>query len=342
MSMVNGWGTPPRLIPEFLRFLGDAQHFIAVHFQATSPPEKDPYAGVQRGKKVRTQLENELDHMQTCLVADLECVLKALYAVEMRKNATRRRKIIPPTLDEVLQPVVLGPSSIDTLLTKGRRHIREREANCDVAYRGYLMPARAARLAVIDDAVTLAELKDALSRSIHLVGRARNAAQATAKGFRATLIEFVKGKRRSDRTISRDILDSLPQLSVMEMILLSFVSGVNASHIWQYHHGAPETIDYHRVFDLAVFAGRLTRGEPAPITWDLARYLELHDSDPNINRTLRVLLFPNTVPVHHGLEWICAAIEKCCDFEELRAMLLNCNQPGQSGTLRLPPLMPSI
>ncbi|WP_420100738.1 hypothetical protein [Bosea sp. (in: a-proteobacteria)] len=340
--MVNGWETTPRLVPEFLRFLGDAQHFIAVHFFATLPPEKDPYAGIQRGKKARTQLENELDLIQACMVADLECVLKALYAVEMRKNATRRRKIIPPTLDAALQPVILGPSSIETLLNKGRRHIREREANCDAAYRGYLMPARAARLAAIDDAVTLDGLKDALSRSIHLAGCARNAAQATAKGFRATLIEFVKGKRRSDRTISRDMLDTLPQLSVMEMILLSFVSGVNASHIWQCYHGAPATIDYHRVFDLAVFGGRLTRGEPAPITWDLARYLELHVNDPNINRSMRVLLFPNTVQVHHGLDWICAAIEKSCDFEELKAMLLKCNQPGQSGTLRLPPLMPQI
>lgn len=340
MSILEIWGTVPRLVPEFLRSLSAAQHFLPIRFRPTLPPAPDPYEGIRKGMKPRTELETELDHVQSCLVADLECIVEALAAVETRKNATRNRKTVPTTIYDVLKPIVLGPSSVETLLTKGRCHIREREALWEPAYRGYLTPAKAARLAAADDAETLQGLRDGHVKAIELVGRARNAAQVTAKGFRATLIEIAKGKRRSDTTISRDMLDSLPDLSIMEMILVSFVSGVNASHIWQCYHGAPETIDYYRVFNLAVFAGRLSRGEPAPITWDLARYLQLHKEAPNINQWWRVRLFPNTVLVHLGLEWICAQIESLCDFDTLKEILGRCDQPGQSGTLRLPAIVP--
>lgn len=340
MSILEIWGTVPRLVPKFLRFLSATQHFIPIHFRPTLPPAPDPYAGIRKGMKPRTELETELDHVQSRLVADLECVVEAFAAVETRKNATRNRKTVPATIYDVLKPVVLGPSSVETLLTKGRCHIREREAQWEPAYRGYLTPAKAVRLAAADDAETLQGMRDGHVKAIELVGRARIATQATAKGFRATLIEIAKRKRRSDVTISRDMLDSLPDLSIMEMILFSFVSGVNASHIWQCYHGAPETIDYHRVFDLAVFAGRLNRGEPAPITWDLARYLQLHKEAPAINQWWRVRLFPNTVQVHFGLEWICARIESFCDFASLKLILGRCDQPGQSGTLRLPPIVP--
>lgn len=340
MSFLDFWEPVPRLVPKFLRFLGDAQHFVPVHFRKTSPPAPDPYAGNSKGMKPRTELETELDRVQSCLVADLECVVVALAAVVSRTNAARHRQAVPATIHDVLKPVVLGPSSVETLLTKGRRHIRERQAQWDPAYRGYLTPAKAALLAAAGDAEKLQELRDAHVKAIELVGCARNAAQATAKGLRATLIEIFKGKRRSDMTISRDMLDNLPDLSVMQMILLSFVSGVNAAHIWQCYHGAPETIDYHRVFDLAVFAGRLARGEPAPITWDLVRFLKLHKEAPNIDRSWRVEFFPNTVPVHAGLEWICDRIETVCGFDTLMQILGRCDQPGQSGTLRMLPLRP--
>lgn len=340
MGLLHFWKTVPRLVPKFLRFLGDAQHFVPVHFRKTSPPAAVPYAGSSKGMKPRTELETELDRVQSCLVADLECVVEALAAVEARKNATRHRKTDITTIHDVLKPVVLGPSSVETLVTKGRRLIRERETQWNPAYRGYLTPAKALRLAAADDAKTLLGLRDAHVKAIELVGCARNAAQATANALRATFIETAKGKRRSDRTISRDMLDNLPDLSIMQKILLSFVSGVNASHIWHYNHGAPETIDYHRVFDLAVFAGRLTRGEPAPITWDLVRYLKLHKETPNIDRWWRVMFFPNTVPVHAGLEWICDRIESVCGLDTLMQTLGRCDQPGQSGTLRLSPAVP--
>lgn len=340
MGWQEFWKTIPRLVPKFLRVPGALQHFVAVRFRPSNRLGRDPYGGASAGKKLRTDLETQLDHVQACLVADLDCVVEALGVVEARQQANARRKAARKTLEDVLSPNGPGPSSIDTLLRNGRQYIQAREAQCDPAFRGYLTPAKAARLAASGDAETLKGLVAAHVKAFTLVGRARWAAQNTAKGWRATLIEVFKGKRRNDETISRDMLDRLPELSIMEMTCLAFVSGVNASHIWQCYHGAPETIDYHRVFDLAVFAGRLSRGEPAPITWDLARYLELHHDDPNIERSWRVLLFPDTVPVHFALEWICARIEAICGFDALKDMLGRCNQPGQSGTLRLAPLTP--
>ena len=337
MGLLDFWGTVPRLVPKFLRFLGDAQHFVPIHFRPTSPLESDPYGGIRQGMKPRTELEADLDRVQACLVADLERVVEALCAVETRKNATRNRKTVPPTLDDALTSVGLGPSAIETLATKGRRLIREREANCDPAYIGYQIPAIAARLAAIDDPVPLDGLKNDHVRAIQLVGRARNAAQATAKGFRATLIEIAKGKRRSDETISRDMLDRLPNLSIMEMTELSFVSGVNASHIWQCYIGAPTTIDYQRVFDLAVFAGRLSRGEPATITWDLARYILAHQTDPAIGRWWRTLFFPNTIMVHDAVKWICVRIDQSYGLAAFTGSLILCDRPGEFRTLRLPP-----
>ncbi len=135
--------------------------------------------------------------------------------------------------------------------------------------------------------------------------------------------------------MSRDIVDGLPQMSIMEMTCLAFVSGVNPSRIWQHYHGDPATIDYYRVFDLAVFAGRLSRGEPAPISWDLVRYLELHGESPNIDKPWRVWCFPNTVDVHHALEWICARIDTICGLGTLKATIGRWNQPGQVGMVWL-------
>src|SRR5690606_22191374 len=107
-----------------------------------------------------------------------------------------------------------------------------RHAGCDPAYRGYLVPMKAANLAGANDAEGLQVLLLSHVTMIDLVGRARNAAQATAEGMRATLVEVNKNKRRTDETISRDVLDRLPCLSIMEMTQFSFVSGLNASHLW--------------------------------------------------------------------------------------------------------------
>lgn len=340
MGVLNFWVTIPRLMLKLLRVPGYNPHFIAVHFRPSDSAEQDPYAGSGAGNKVRTKLESELDYVQACLVADLDNVVEALVAVEELAQAGARRKTAKKTLENVLKSVGTGPSSVNTLSRNGRRYLLEREAQCEPKYRGYRTSAKAARFAAIGDAEALKRLIDGHVMAIRLIGRARWAAQTTAKGMRATLIQVFKNKRRKDQTISRDMLDRLPELSIMEMTCLAFVSGVNASHIWQSYHGAPWTIDYHRVFDLAVFAGRLSRGEPAPITWDLARYLELHRDDPNIERSWRQLLFPNTVDVHFALEWICARIDDVCSFDELREMIGRCNQPGQAGTLRLPPIMP--
>lgn len=338
MGVLDFWGTIPRLVPQFVRRQGQPLHFVAVHFRPSQRAGLGPYDGIGPGNKPRTELEAELDHVQACLVADLECIVKALGAVEARRQTNQRRKSRPKTLDDALKSAPPGPSSIETLLRNGRRYIQERETRCEPAYRGYLTPAKVARLAAIGDAETLNGLIDAHVKAFTLVARARLAAQTTAKGFRATLIEVFKGKRRNDDTISRDMLDGLSELSIMEMTCLSLVSGVNASRIWQCYHGAPYTIDYYRLFELAVFAGRLSRGEPAPITWDLARYFQLHLENPNINRSWRVLLYPNTVQVHYALEWIRGRIEDICGIDELNSMLERCSMLKQNTTLRLNPL----
>lgn len=340
MSVFRFWKTIPRLAPQFLRAADHFPHSIPVRFVSSNRAGRAPYAGGVSGKKVRTDLEDKLDDVQACLVADLACVVKALNAVETRLQAGKQRKAIPRTLEDVLKSAAPGPSSIDTLLTKGRRHIRRRHAGCDPAYRGYLVPMKAAHLAGANDAEGLRALLLSHVTAIDLVGRARNAAQATAEGMRATFVEINKNKRRTDETVSRDVLDRLPRLSIMEMTQFSFVSGLNASHLWQWYHGAPVTIDYHRVFDLAVFAGRLSRGEPAPITWDLVRYSLAHQTDPNIRRSWKVLLFPKTALIHDAIEWIRAQIDQAYGLAAFTGGLILCDQPGESRTFRLPPFTP--
>ncbi|MEN5081224.1 hypothetical protein ABE438_01965 [Bosea sp. TWI1241] len=340
MGVLEFWGTIPRLMPDFLRRTGQVEHFVKVHFQPPDRAGPDPYAGGGSGKRPRTKLENELDDVQACLIADLECVVKALEAVEARQQADKNRKAAPRTLGDVLNSAAPGPSSIGTLLAKGRRSIRQRHARCHPAYQGYLVPMKAARLTAVNDADGLRALVSSHVTAIDLVGRARNAAQATAEGMRATFVEVNKNKRRADETISRDVLDRLPRLSITEMTELSFVSGVNASRLRQCYHGAPKTIDYHRVFDLAVFAGRLSRGEPAFLTWDLARYLLAHQPDPNIRLGWKVQLFPNTVLVHDAIEWICAQIDQAYGLAAFTGGLILCDRPGESRTFRLPPLAP--
>ena len=340
MGLLEFWGSIPRLVPDFLRRTGQVEHFVKVHFQPPDRAGPDPYAGGGSGKRPRTKLENELDDVQAGLIADLECVVKALNAVEARLQAGKKRQAAPQTLGDVLKSAAPGPSSIDTLLTKGRRSVRQRHSDCDPAYRGYLIPMKAARLASVNDADDLRTLVLSQVTAIDLVGRARNAAQATAEGMRATFVEINKNKRRDDETISRDMLDRLPRLSIMEMTELSFVSGVNASRLWQCYHGAPATIDYHRVFDLAVFAGRLSRGEPVLITWDLVRYVLAHRTDPNIRRWWRVLFFPNTILVHDAIEWICAQIDQAHGLAAFTGGLILCDRPGEGRTFRLPPLTP--
>lgn len=340
MSVFEFWKTIPRLVPQHLRAAVHFPHFIPVRFVNSNRPQRDPYAGGVSGKKVRTDLEDELDYVQACLVAELAVVVKALNAVEARLQAGKNRKANPRTLEGELESAAPGPSSISTLLPKGRRQIRRRHAGCDPAYRGYLVPMKAANLAGANDAEGLQVLLLSHVTMIDLVGRARNAAQATAEGMRATLVEVNKNKRRTDETISRDVLDRLPCLSIMEMTQFSFVSGLNASHLWQCYQGAPVTIDYHRVFDLAVFAGRLSRGEPAPITWDLARYFLAHQTNPNIRRGWKLRLFPNTVPIHAAIEWIRAKIDQAYGLAAFTGGLILCDQPGESRTFRLPPFTP--
>lgn len=338
MSWQESWGTIPRLVPKFLRVPGLIQHFVAVGFRPATPPAPDPYAGAISGKKPRTELENELDHVQACYVSDLQVLLAALARAMAHKDSQRRRRETPPTLDDVLNAVFPGPSGAATLLRKGKIYTRDRDANWDPDYRGYLTAEKADRFSSAGDIEALKALIAAHVTAITLVGHARNAAQATAEGFRATLIEIAKGKRRDDETISRDMLDHLPDLSIIEMTTFSFVSGINASHVWHCYHGAPDTIDYHRLFDLAVFAGRLSRGERALITWDLARYVAAHCESPNIKRWWRVLLFPNTVPVHHAIEEILARIDDSYGFAKFLGGLVLCDQPGESRTFRQPPL----
>ena len=333
--MLEFWKTIPRLVAKLFQTQGQSQHFIAVSLQPTKSPERNPYGGDGPGNKVRTDLEAELDYVQACLAADLECIVKAIAEICVGKNAAKRRAAAPPTIQDYLKKVGLGPSSIDTLLTKGRRYIAERAKQTEPPRQPYLVPVKVRRLAAIGDVETLQGLADAHTTALTLVGRARWAAQATAKGIRTTFRQVGKNKRRTDKAMSRDILDGLPQMSIMEMTCLAFVSGVNPSRIWQYYHGDPATIDYYRVFDLAVFAGRLSRGEPAPISWDLVRYLYLHGECPNIASPWRVSLFPNTVDVHHALEWICARIETICGLDLLKATIVRWNKPGQAGTVWL-------
>lgn len=340
MDVPEFWRSIPRLVPDFLRRTGQVEHFVPVHFRPSDRAGPDSYAGGGSGKRPRTKLENELDDVQACLIADLECVVKALEAVEARQQAGKNRKAAPRTLGDVLNSAAPGPSSIGTLLTKGRRSVRQRHAGCHPAYRGYLVPMKAARLAAVNDADGLRALVSSHVTSIDLVGRARNAAQATAEGMRTTFVEVNKNKRRTDETISRDVLDRLQRLSITEMTQFSFASGINASRIWQCYHGAPATIDYHRVFDLAVFAGRLSRGGPVLITWDLVRYFLAHRTDPNIRWWWRVLFFPNTVLIHDAIEWICAQIDQAYGLAAFTGSLILCDRPGESRTFRLPPLKP--
>lgn len=338
MGRQEFWRTIPRLVPSFLRIAGATQHFIPVSFQPATPPASDPYTGVTSGRKPRTKLENKLDHVQACYVAELQALVDALAKAMVHGGGRRRRRENPPTLDDLLKSVFPGPSDASTLLRKGKVYIRDRDANWRPNYRGYLTTEKAKRLSAAGDIEAIKALIAAHVTTISLIGRARSAAQHTAQGFRATLIEIAKGKRRDDETIARDMLDHLPHLFIMEMTAFSFVSGINASHIWQCYHGAPYTIDYHRVFDLAVFAGRLSRGEPAPMTWDLVRYFLAHRTAPNIRQRWKVLLFPKTVAVHDAIEWIRAQIDQAYGLAAFTGGLILCDQPGESRTFRLPPL----
>jgi hypothetical protein len=337
MSWIKFWKTIPKLVAPFLRAHDQVKHPIPLRIEpSTATP--GAYSDGNAGRRARTALELQLDRVQSLLVADHDATVAASAKLVRQLNDEKNRQDSVPSLTETLKPVILGPSSVETLLRNGRAKARQRDRQQDPAYRGYRPAAKAGKLAAIDDMAGLEALINEQARAISLVGQARNAAQAIPTGFRKTKVQINKGRRPRDETISHDLFGGIRNLSIMEMAELSFASGVNASRIWVYFHGEPDKIDYHRVFELAVFAGRLSRGEPATISWDLVRYYLAHCETPNIQHPIRARAYPNTAPVHDAIEWILARIDEAYGIHAFTGELIGCDQPGECKTFRRAPL----
>ncbi|AMJ59926.1 hypothetical protein AXW83_06125 [Bosea sp. PAMC 26642] len=337
VSVLMFWKTIPILIAQFLRRPGQVSHPIPVRFVSSRVGGANAFPGGGAGAPARTDLENRLDAIQALLISDLNTMVRALAAVVRNSHKQAPKPTQVPDLDAVLHGVWLGPSDSQTLLRKGNVLAATRDHTWDDQYRGHLPTAKAVHFQATGNVAGLKAMIESQRRAIALVGKARNAAQLIASGMRKVFNQAQKGNRPADETIARHVLDGLPKLSIMEMTEFSFVSGVNAADIWPFVHGEPAKIDYRRVFDLAVFAGCLARGEPTILRWDLVRYYIAHRATPNIRNRRKRALYPNTARVHKAIEWTLARVDHAYNIHTFTGQLVLSGQPGTHKIFRVAP-----
>jgi len=339
--MTHFWNPVPRLAPKDIRGISPEEDDVVVWLKPPEPGKVDPFKGGPKGRRHFTELESRLRSIQAVQIADLEAMITSRTNVVALNNAdTHRQDEVSLSLHDELAPVVIGPTSVETLLRDGRALSRRRDKATDRDYQGYLPAVKARRLEMVRDLSELEDLIVIQLGNIALAGHALNAAQAFARGMRAVLVQVGKGRRPLDATISRRIVDDAQAMTIAEMVEFATVSGINPSHLWLQYHGEPGKIDYHRLFDLAVFTGQLERGEEAELRWDIACFMLEEYENPSAMNLLKVALYPNHVDVGFALARICARIDAAYNIYTFLPEAVACSRPGERRMFRTKP-MPS-
>lgn len=338
--MNRPWNPVPHLAPKEIRGISPEQDYIVVWLKPPGPGEADPFIGGPKGRRHFTQLQRQLRSIQAVQIADLEAMITARVKVEALENDDPHgQDAVSLSINHELAPVVVGPTSAQTLLRDGRALSRRRDEATDAKYQGYLPAVKARRLEMAQDLAGLDDLIVIQLGNIALAGHALNAAQAFARGMRAVLVQVGKGRRPLDETISRRIVDDAQTMTIAEMVEFATVSGINPSHLWLQYHGEPGKIDYHRLFDLAVFAGQLERGEEAELRWDIACFFLEEYENPSAMNLVKVALYPNHVDVGFALETIRARIDAAYNIFTFLPEAVACSRlPGERRMFRAKPI----
>ncbi|WP_376986961.1 hypothetical protein [Bosea sp. R86505] len=335
--MTKFWKRHPYLAPKEIRSRAPAGDFIKVQINPSDPGPTNPFKGGVAGAPHHTDLENELRAVQAIQIADLDVLAQARAdAIAVRNEIKKNRPEASPSTVELLKGIYVGPANEDTLLPDGRSLSKKREAKVPPTHQGYLLTNQARCLASNNDIEGLDRLIQRQKANIALVGRARVAAAAGPSGLRAIMKQVNNGSRPSDENMSKRIIDSPPVMRITEMAKLSRITGIVASRIWVQYHGEPGKIDYYRLFELAVFAGQLERGEPAHLRWEVARYLLQELYSPSAGNILKVICFPNVRKVKFALRSIYDSIDASYGLAGLTGELILCHQQGQSKTFQAP------
>lgn len=337
--MSHFWKPVPRLAPKDIRGISRQQNDIVVLLKPPEPGEVDPFKGGPKGQRHFTKLQSRLRSIQAVQIADLEAMITArANVIALKNDDTRGQDAVSLSLNEELAPVVIGPTSVQTLLRDGRALARRRDEATDVEYQGYLPAVKARRLEMAHDLVGLDHMIVIQLGNIALAGHALNAAQAFARGMRAVLVQVGKGRRPLDETISRRIVDDAEAMTIAEMVEFATVSGIIPSHLWLQYYGEPGKIDYHRLFELAVFVGQLERGENAELHWEVARFILEEYGSPSAMNLLKVALYPNHVDVGFALATIRAKIDAAYNIFAFLPEAIACSCPGEMRMFRVRPM----
>ncbi|MFA6965463.1 hypothetical protein [Bosea sp. (in: a-proteobacteria)] len=334
MSWRKTWHKRPRLASADLRNVAQWQDYISIRFGASQRLDLNPFSGGKHGQRHRTDVQIHLNEAQALRIADLFTLVKALNDVR-KAGASPNRPVKTIDVDEFLRSVVIGPSSWQTLLKQGQVLARQRDEAFGYAHRAYLIPALASRLSASGDQAALADLIASETLAIDLIGRALLAAQAHASGLRNVFKQLWRRRRPRDETISEDVIDSVPRVSVGEMASLSFASAVNASLIWNDHFGDTTKVGYFYLHEFAIFGGRLARGEPAPLTEELAQYIQAERLSAGADDVTRREAYLNIMPAHHAFLAIWNQIDTVYGREAFAGEVRDCIVSGETRTLRI-------
>lgn len=332
------WRHIPWLAPAEIRDRAAPEDYIPVHFLPSANPTRDAYAGGGAGAPHHTDLQRRLNDIQAVQIADLETMLKSRAKVVALRNLAKHREDASPSLAETLAPVKEGPTSTNTLLRKGRKIAKARDAATDPSYRGYLPTIKARLLEQAGDIPGLDDMIERQVLDIALMGHALLAAEAVSNGMRELFNRANKGHRPTDETIAALVIDSAKPMTIAEMTEFAMACGALPSRIWLQYHGDPDKIDYHRLFELAVLAGQLERGEPAELRCDIARFFLNEWHLPSAEDVDQIIEWPNLIEVGFALMPIYATIHAAYGIRAFWEEAINCYPSGESRILRVKPI----
>lgn len=335
MSWREAWGRRPRLASADLRNAAPWQDYIAILFRPSLDPGLNPFSGGKSGQRHRTDVQIQLNNAQALRISDLYALVGARNQILRMAGATQNRPIATIDFNDLLRPAVLGPSSWQTLLRKGQVLARLRDEAFGQTHRAYLIPALASRLSASGNHAALDALIESETLAINLIGRALMAAQAHTSGLREVFKQLWRGRRPMDKTISEQVIDSVAHFSVGEMASLSFASAVNASLIWNDRFGDTAKVGYFYLHEFAIFAGRLARAEPAPLTPELAQYIQAERHFAGADDAGRREAYQTIMPAHHAFLAIWNQIVAVYDRLAFAGEVRECILTGETRTLRI-------
>ena len=339
MSWSKFWGTIPRLVSATLRNVAPLRDYIPIRFRAVSMFGRSPFTG-GRGGKEYTDVQIHLDNAIALRIADLYEIVAAMNTLLSKKKLPRHMRVKYVDFDELVRPLILGPSSWETLLKQGRALAVQRDKAFGSAYRLYLPTVLAKILSAKGKEAALSDLIATETKAIDLIGRGFMAAQAHASGFREILKQLWRkgglGRRPDDQTTSRRMIDEVPGFAIHDMVGLSYASTVNASLIWNEYFGDTAKVGYFFVHEFAAFAGRLARGEPAELSCELAQYIRAERHYPGPLDAARAATYANIVPAYDAFDDIWHDVATVYGGSQaFAAEVSRCIRSGAPRTLRI-------